>query len=1295
MHGPMQTGMKTNGTLTNEPHGAVERSNHVSNTRFQRVQELFLQALELSASELQFWIDTQCGGDEKLKEEVLALIAAAGKDDDPLERGLEAVHNSSETRAESQPRLHDLLVGDSSSPSERIPSIIGNYLIIRELGRGGMGVVYEAKHASLDRRVALKILPHAFGSDASRERFRREARAAAKLHHSNIVPVFDFGEDDDMPYYVMQKIEGRGLDDVIRWAREKDDAQSPECRLANFWLDQLPQATRQDSDDTPRVEATQTVQSQDESPWNYIARLGIQAAEGLHYAHSLGIVHRDIKPSNLLLDRNHHLWITDFGLAKTAEDPDLTNTGDIIGTLRYIPPEAIGGKGGERGDIYGLGLVLYELIARTRPFGDETPASLINHITEHGPAPIQRACPRVPPNLASIVQKAIHRDPAMRYASADAMSQDLQRFTQGKPILARRASWFAHAWSWSKRNRIAAALLTTLIIFITGGFVASTMISMRLNRLVHERNMQLFESKLNEARSVRKGGVQGQRFLGIQAIEEAMELHPASKVDEATKLRLRNELIGALALTDLTPRDEWPPEVVGQYAFAYHDDAKRVAVSDNRAGRAILFDADSKQIVAQSPKSTYTTDLNLSPNGRWLGWVDASKGELVVHDLQIANPELGPATQALRRKVARSSSIMCYGFDAEHRIAYYDRQLTSIVVFDLQAQEELWRFPTTSSVRPHVCLSRDGTKIAVRSFGGSPSQQFFQVLEMGTGRSLMRVDEVVVSGIAFNADGSEISIAHNFWIDVYDIASKQRRFRLPDNQSTKFVAYTREGDVLVSSGWGPFTTFWSAAHGKQLLRVPGNFMPYGSYLTDQGHIAIHEGDRLTIHQYASGSERRKVFRGREHAQWNTPEGVTIHPDGRIVVMISTTGLRIGDAVAGRDLGEMFLGPIGQASFTHDGSHLITFGLGAYAWPVRIDRDTVHVGPPSAIDPKSLGGFVDAEGELIVYHAGKLFEPRTKFFVVGPDLRQRPEPLECPPQVNVIASHLSSGLIAFRFVTGLTVIYDLNEKSKIEEFPDGTSVSFSADGKLAVISSPNASTLYSLEQRRVTHQSRGVIASATISQGQMIYPLAQPAAGLNFSKLASGQTLAFLPAETGALPRNLGGKISQDQRFIATFSQFDELDVWDLSAVRKQLRPYGLDWSSTALRAPTRDHTAISRRLKLEIDWGGRRRRFLRTGLQAYVSNRGQPPYLAIQCIDERLRQSPQDIDLLIERARFHLWLKNLPAAARDIKAALALSPRDPEVATLSKSLSKEGWKQGKLFRLLQVAIEPPSNEADD
>jgi serine/threonine protein kinase/tetratricopeptide (TPR) repeat protein len=409
---------------------------------------------------------------------------------------------------------------------------LGDFRILREVGRGGMGVVYEAEQESLGRRVALKVLPsHALADRHQQKRFEREARATARLHHTNIVPVYGVGEHAGMHYYVMQFIQGAPLDQVLAELKrlrkvrstttatlatpppaapqaptagapgsEAGAAEVARSLLSGSFRPDEP-AKPKDSGGGPRTTSPGPLSSEGPGApptslpgstvrlpgqsgptdaaasgrlyYLSVARIGIQVAEALEYANSQGIVHRDIKPSNLLLDHQGTVWVTDFGLAKAlADGENLTHTGDIVGTLRYMAPERFTGQADARGDIYSLGLTLYELLVQRPAFAETDRNRLIHQVTHEDPAPPRKFNPDIPRDLETVVLKAIEREPGRRYPTAAALATDLKRFVEDKPIGARRVSARERLWRWCRRNPALAGLaggVAFLLLVLTVG----------------------------------------------------------------------------------------------------------------------------------------------------------------------------------------------------------------------------------------------------------------------------------------------------------------------------------------------------------------------------------------------------------------------------------------------------------------------------------------------------------------------------------------------------------------------------------------------------------------------------------------------------------------------------------------------------------------------------------------------------------------------------------------------------------------------------------------------------------
>jgi eukaryotic-like serine/threonine-protein kinase len=349
---------------------------------------------------------------------------------------------------------------------------LGDCRILREIGRGGMGIVVEGIQESLGRRVAVKLLPMRFGRDVQwRQRFRREARLAASLRHSNIVPVYRFGEYENFCYYVMPFIVGMGLDWVIERLKEPpgwiDANQIEQARMgvptgdaiaASSGNSALAPVRPPETDGGPLPEdplpgPAEEVSGGEElvvgaglrrlraGSWKKIAKMGAQAAAALRYAHGRGLLHRDIKPANLLLDTSGTVWVTDFGLAQRIEQ--IAETPSIAGTLRYMPPEQLEGHADERSDIYSLGVTLYELVTLRPAFEGDSRAELRRQIRSGCIRPLGECSGGIPDRLAEIISKAVATDPDDRFGSADEMAAALVDFLDRKPEPPRPQNWLS------------------------------------------------------------------------------------------------------------------------------------------------------------------------------------------------------------------------------------------------------------------------------------------------------------------------------------------------------------------------------------------------------------------------------------------------------------------------------------------------------------------------------------------------------------------------------------------------------------------------------------------------------------------------------------------------------------------------------------------------------------------------------------------------------------------------------------------------------------------------------------
>ncbi|WP_339907215.1 protein kinase domain-containing protein [Symmachiella dynata] len=471
------------------------------NGSIDKLDVILFEAIQIEDdSQRKEFLDRACDDNVELRGEVERLLlvhAKAGKflEHPVIDRPADHVANR-EASHQCQP--------ETPLPNAPLSGVLGDYQLIREIGRGGMGVVYEAHQISLNRQVALKVLPFtAVLNQRQLERFKTEAQAAAGLHHGNIVPVFHVGSDRAVHYYAMQYIEGQDVSDLIKQLRQvshQDALDLPITEDADFSLAsdlitgrfEPADLTRPDipldvaddksaAPDTNAIAETRTfaaLSTKDATNkpeyFRTIAGLGIQGAEALEFAHQNGILHRDIKPSNLMLDAGGKLWITDFGLARIEGDAGLTMTGDVMGTLRYMSPEQAAGDNDavdQHSDVYSLGVTLYEMLSLSPVYPAEDRHELLQKRLQEEPAPLRQVNKAIPADLETIVHKAIAKEPVDRYATAQEFADDLQRFLNGEAIHARRPSVATRFSKWSQRNRaLAAALFAAAFI---GGIVAA------------------------------------------------------------------------------------------------------------------------------------------------------------------------------------------------------------------------------------------------------------------------------------------------------------------------------------------------------------------------------------------------------------------------------------------------------------------------------------------------------------------------------------------------------------------------------------------------------------------------------------------------------------------------------------------------------------------------------------------------------------------------------------------------------------------------------------------------------
>jgi serine/threonine protein kinase len=467
-----------------------------------------------------------------------------------------------------------MLAEFSHDDGDASPHELGDFRILREIGRGGMGIVYQAEQVSLKRRVALKVLPFAsLLKEEQLARFKNEAFAAASLDHEHIVHAYAVGCERGVHYFAMQYVEGRNLAEVIEQLRSSHGDKAHQDNLPHEATDPAAGTTpngavghaaeavdtngaagRPSEADTTELGLGSTAgQPLGKEYFRTIARLIAQGAEALDYAHQRGVVHRDVKPSNLMLDGQQRLYVTDFGLAFVEGDRNLTATGDILGTIRYMSPEQAAGdtrRVDHRSDIYSLGATLYELAALRPAFSGADQLELLRRIATDDPPPVRRHNRRIPLDLETIIAKAMAKDPTERYATARDLADDLLHFAADEPISARPASIPQRMSRWTRRH--STAVLATLILLLISTLASSGAAAL-IWREKHRADQNAIQARASEERErderVRAQGAERREREQREQAEAAQRQAEAMSSFLVTTLRSPDPMRGGHAVT--------------------------------------------------------------------------------------------------------------------------------------------------------------------------------------------------------------------------------------------------------------------------------------------------------------------------------------------------------------------------------------------------------------------------------------------------------------------------------------------------------------------------------------------------------------------------------------------------------------------------------------------------------------------------------------------------------------------------------------------------------------------------
>jgi WD40 repeat protein/serine/threonine protein kinase len=836
-------------------------------------------------------------------------------------------------------------------PGDLLPAtVLGDFRILREVGRGGMGVVYQAEQVSLGRPVALKVLPLAAALDARQlQRFKNEAQAAAQLHHTNIVPVYAVGCERGVHYYAMQFIEGQSLAAVVRDLRRQaglggaEAAAGPGASLADElasgrWAPAArppagQRAGREDEADSQQTTGyagpPQPRGPADETPaaapaalptdrpvrgpafFRTVARLGVQAAEALEYAHQMGVVHRDVKPANLLLDARGNLWVTDFGLAWLGGDAGLTLTGDLVGTVRYMSPEQTLARrvpADHRMDVYSLGATLYELLTLEPAVRGGNRAELLRQVVFEDPRPPRRLNKAVPAELETIVLKALEKSPAQRYATAQELADDLQRYLNDEPIRARRPTLVQRARKWARRHRsvVSVALLAVAILLLAGGAAFA----------VSYAGVQLALQRETEAKNELR-----------DALDRERQVSYYHRIALAHREWLANNVGGADHLLDECRRGlrHWEWHYLKRLCHldlltfrgrrgsgrgvAYSPDGRRLA-SASLDGSLKVWDARTGlEVVAVDTRQDMVSGVAYSPDGRRLATGSWDK------TVKVWDVATGREVLTLRG----TDKVFTVAFSPDGQYLASAGHGGAVEVWKATTGEKLRTLRGHTNIVQSVAFRPNSRQLA--SAGGD----IVKVWDVTTGQDLLtlRGHRWLVLGVAYSPDGGRLATAGlDKMVKLWDATTGAELRTLRGHADrVRGVAFSPDSQRLASAGDDQTLKVWDATTGAELRTLRGHAdRVTGVAFSPDGRRLASAGDDVTVRVWdATADQEALTFRECRGRIW----GVAFDPDGRCLTAGNAgPRLKVWDAKAGQELFTVVAGGFfgNEIAFSSDGRH---------------------------------------------------------------------------------------------------------------------------------------------------------------------------------------------------------------------------------------------------------------------------------------------------------------------------------------------------------------------------------------